>query len=948
MSRLRFATRWNLDAIESAYQRWRKDPDSVDDSWRLFFEGFELGADDSRPLATDSGVKAAEQATVIRLIQVYRDLGHFLARLDPLGEPRKSHPQLELSAFDLDDADLDHFFHAGNFLGLPQGKLRDILAALRTTYCRTIGVEYTHIQDTSIRRWLQERMEPNLNQPGFAREKKLRILRQLHYAELFERFLHTRYVGQKRFSLEGAETLIPLLEAIVERAAESGMREIVMGMAHRGRLNVLANILRKPYEEIFAEFEENYLPEWTDGDGDVKYHLGFSSDRMLPGGRPLHLSLTPNPSHLEAVDPVVEGRSRAKQTRFNDTERTLGLPLLIHGDAAFAGQGLVAETLNLSGLAGYTTGGTIHVIVNNQIGFTTAPADARSTVYCTDVAKMIQAPIFHVNGEDPEAAVYVAELALDFRQTFHRDVVLDLFCYRRHGHNEGDEPAFTQPLMYSKIRERPTLTEVYTEQLILSGDLTVAEQEALVEKFQAKLQGALEEVKAGPPAVSGMNGFSGTWRALAPSYSHTPVATGTPRETLEAVAAALQRLPKSFTVHPKIARLLEQRGEEVAKGQAIDWPFAELLAFGSLLLEGMPVRLSGQDSRRGTFSQRHAVLYDARTGEPFSPLNALGPEQALFQIYDSLLSEAAVLGFEFGYALDAPETLVLWEAQFGDFANGAQVIIDQFIAASQSKWKRDSGLVMLLPHGYEGQGPEHSSARLERYLQLCADDNLQVCYPSTPAQYFHVLRRQVKRNFRKPLVLMTPKSMLRLKVASSPLKQLTSGRFHEVLDDSSAEPARVQKVIFCSGKIYYELVEARAKTEQESRVAIVRMEQLYPFHEEAVRQVVGRYRKAKEWAWVQEESQNMGGWFFLEPRLRAIVDAGVSYVGRDASASPATGSRQIHLREQKELIEAALQGTGTHIVRAVARSRGTPRVPAPAGMQSRKRQDILPGGSDGR
>ncbi|HKB36655.1 MAG TPA: thiamine pyrophosphate-dependent enzyme, partial [Gemmataceae bacterium] len=599
MNRLGFATRWNLDAIEAAYQRWRQDPESVDESWRLFFEGFELGADSSRPLATDTGVNAAEQASVVRLVQAYRDLGHFLARLDPLGEPRKSHPQLELSAFDLDESDLDRVFHTGNFLGLPQGKLREIVAALRQTYCRTIGVEYTHIQDTSIRRWLQERMEPNVNRPSFSRDKKLRILRQLHYAELFERFLHTRYVGQKRFSLEGAETLIPVLEAIVERAPETGVREMVIGMAHRGRLNVLANILRKPYEEIFAEFEENFLPEWTDGDGDVRYHLGFSSDRVMAGGRQLHLSLTPNPSHLEAVDPVVEGRTRAKQTRFDDRDRTLGLPLLIHGDAAFAGQGLVAETLNLSGLAGYTTGGTIHVIVNNQIGFTTAPADARSTIYCTDVAKMIQAPIFHVNGEDPEAAVYVAELALDFRQTFHRDVVIDMFCYRRHGHNEGDEPSFTQPLMYSKIRERPTLTEVYTEQLILSGDLTVAEQEALVEKFQAKLQASLEEVKSGPPATAGMNGFSGTWRALAPLYSHMPVATGVPRVTLEAVAAALQRVPESFTVHPKIARLLEQRSEEVAKGQGIDWPFAELLAFGSLLLEGTPVRLSGQDSRRG-------------------------------------------------------------------------------------------------------------------------------------------------------------------------------------------------------------------------------------------------------------------------------------------------------------------------------------------------------------
>jgi 2-oxoglutarate dehydrogenase E1 component len=538
---------------------------------------------------------------------------------------------------------------------------------------------------------------------------------------------------------------------------------------------------------------------------------------------------------------------------------------------------------------------------------------------------MIQAPIFHVNGEDPEAAVYLAELALDFRQTFHRDVVVDMFCYRRHGHNEGDEPSFTQPLMYSKIRERPTLSEVFTEQLILSGDLTVAEHEAMVEKFQAKLQGALEEAKAGPgPSGNGRDmGFSGQWQGLTPCYSHAPVNTGVTREVLEEVAGALTRVPEQFHVHPKISRLLEQRREEVVSGQTVDWAMAELLAFGSLLREGVPVRLTGQDSRRGTFSQRHAVVYDERTGEPFSPLNALGAGQAPFQIYDSLLSEAAVLGFEFGYALDAPNTLVLWEAQFGDFANGAQVLIDQFIAASQSKWRRDTGLVMLLPHGYEGQGPEHSSARLERYLQLCAEDNLQVCYPSGPAQYFHVLRRQMKRSFRKPLILMTPKSMLRLKAAASPLKDFISGRFHEVLDDPAADPGRVRKVLLCSGKIYYELLEQRNRSEEGRRVALVRLEQFYPFHEEMLHSMLGRYHKAKEWAWVQEESQNMGGWSFVEPRLRALVGKDIDYIGRDASASPATGSRQIHLREQKELLEAAIHGSGTHIVRAR-------RSPAPA------------------
>jgi 2-oxoglutarate dehydrogenase E1 component len=919
MSQAAFANRWNLDAIEAAYEHWRRDPNSVDESWRWFFEGFDLGAARAAPTPGD----VCAQGGIILLIDAYRDLGHFLARLDPLSDQRTTHPLLELAEFDLQDADLDRVFDTSHFVGLPRATLRELLAALRETYCRTIGVEYMHIQDTHIRRWLEDRMELRRNQPNFDRAKKQRILKSLHYAELFERFLHTRYVGQKRFSLEGAETLIPLLEAIVEKSTEVEVREIVLGMAHRGRLNVLANILRKPYEDIFAEFEDTHLPEARDGDGDVKYHLGFSGDRVMPNGSRLHLSLTPNPSHLEAVDPVVEGRVRAKQRQFRDRERKLGVPLLLHGDAAFAGQGLVAETLNLSQLAGYTTGGTIHVIVNNQIGFTTAPADARSTTYCTDVAKMIQVPIFHVNAEDPEAAVYVAELALDFRQTFKRDVVIDMFCYRRHGHNEGDEPAFTQPLMVRKIEERPTLSEVYTEQLVLRGDLTAAESEATDQKFQAKLQAALEEVRTGPPQPPQVRAFAGHWKGLTPHYSHEPVATGVPFETLQKIADGLTHVPEHFTVHPKIARLLEARRQELIQHRPVDWAFAEALAFGSLLLDGVPVRLSGQDSRRGTFSQRHAVLYDAVTGEPYSPLNGLATGQALFRAYDSLLSEQAVLGFEFGYALDSPDMLVLWEAQFGDFANGAQVIIDQFISCSTSKWQRDCGLVMLLPHGYEGQGPEHSSARLERYLQLCADDNMQVCYPSTPAQYFHLLRRQMKRDFRKPLIVMTPKSLLRLKAAVSPVDEFTNGRFLEVVDDAAADPARIRRVLLCSGKVFYELAEHRTEEKRDDDVAIVRVEQFYPLNEEALRRTLGRYRKAREFVWVQEESQNMGGWTFMEPRLRALGYT-VEYVGRDASASPATGSRSVHLQEQHELVEAALTGPVPHIVRASLDGRPMP------------------------
>lgn len=909
MTQPSFATRWNQGALEDAYRRWRNDPNSVDESWRLFFEGFELGT--ARSVATDD---TCAQMGIVRVINAYRELGHFIARLDPLNDARLTHPHLELSEFGLRETHLDRVFDTSPFRGLPQAKLRELLNALRETYSRTIGVEFMHIQDRTIRNWLLEWMEPRRNQPNFARRQKLHILMDLHFAEMFERFLHTRYIGQKRFSLEGAETLIPMLDALVEKAPELGVREIVIGMAHRGRLNVLANILRKPYQEVFAEFEDNYLPGSADSDGDVKYHLGFSSERTTAKGQAIHLSLTPNPSHLEAVDPVVEGRTRCKQNLIKDGEHSRVMPLLLHGDAAFAGQGLVAEALNLSQLEGYTTGGTVHIVVNNQIGFTTAPADARSTTYCTDVAKMIQVPIFHVNGEDPEAAVYVTELALEFRQRFHKDVVIDLFCYRRHGHNEGDEPSFTQPVMYSKIKDRPTVTEVYTEQLILRGDLTAEETEAIDEAFHDKLVKAQGEVKSGPPVRAGMRGYEGRWQGISGRYSHSPVETGVPYETIRQITERLTTVPEGFTVHPKIAKLLEARRQEVRDRKPIDWAMAEALAFGSLLLEGTEVRLSGQDSRRGTFSQRHAVLADARTGDRYLPLNALGPEQAQFSAYDSTLSETAVLGFEFGYTLDDPNMLVLWEAQFGDFANGGQVIIDQFIVCSTSKWQRDSGLVMLLPHGYEGQGPEHSSARLERFLQACADDNIQVCYPTTPAQYFHVLRRQLKRDFRKPLILMTPKSLLRHQRAVSPIEEFNQGRFLEVIDDTQVDPMRVRRVLLCSGKVYYDLLERRLAKEVDD-LAIVRVEQLYPFPEAPLGRALSRYRRAKEWAWVQEESQNMGGWTFMDPRLRSLGYT-FEYVGRDASASPATGSLRVHRREQEELVEAAFAAPLPHLVRA--------------------------------
>jgi len=902
MPQMSFATRSNLDLIEDFYQRWRAEPTSVDDRWQAFFEGFELAGRSSGPPDTS-------QTGVVRMVFFYRNIGHLSAHLDPLSPKPGVNPFLTLTAMGLSESDLDRTFDCSAFHGMGQAKLREMRAALEETYCGTVGIEFLHILDTPSREWIKERIEPRRMQPQLPVRQKLRVLMTLHYAELFERFLHTRYQGQKRFSLEGSETLIPILDALVEKGPSQGVKEFVLGMAHRGRLNVLANVLRKPYEDLFAEFEDNFLPDSLDGDGDVKYHLGFSSDISTSSGEIVHLSLTPNPSHLEAVNPVVEGRTRAKQRLHADKHRSQGIPLLIHGDAAMAGQGVVAETLNLASLEGYTTGGTIHVVINNQIGFTTSPSDARSTTYCTDVAKMIQAPIFHVNGEDPEACVFVAELALEFRQKFSRDVVIDMYCYRKLGHNEGDEPAFTQPLLYQKIRNRASVSAIYTEKLIADGTLKREEAEEIQFQFQSKLDLAQKEMREGPPGKRGMKSFSGYWQRLQPKYRHDPVQTGVPHAELNRIIDHLTTVPPEMQVNPKMLRLLEQRKEAVHSGKGIDWATAELLSFGALVSEGISVRLTGQDSRRGTFSQRHATLVDSVTGARHVPMAGLVKPPSFFAIYDSLLSEEAVLGFEFGFSLDYPTALVLWEAQFGDFANGAQNIIDQFIVCSESKWQRSSGIVLLLPHGYEGQGPEHSSARLERFLQMCAEDNIQVCNLTTPAQYFHVLRRQMKRDFRKPLVIMTPKSLLRHKDCVSTAEELTSLPFREVLDDPIARPDRTRRVVLCSGKVYYDLLEKRT----DDTVAIVRLEQFYPFPEVQLRAVLSRYRRA-EFVWLQEESQNMGGWTFVEPRLRAMGYT-VGYVGRDASASPATGSHKIHQREQAELVEAALTGGSvTHLV----------------------------------
>jgi len=944
MERSTVANRWNLGLIEDYYQRWLADPSSVDGSWRLFFEGYELGRDPRGGAGEPVDLEAARaQAAVTRLIDAYREFGHYLADLDPLklNPRRETLDLLEPAAFGLSTADLNRVFY-NRQSAAGHSTLGELIAILRATYCRSIGVEFMHVRDAGIRQWLLDRMEPVRNRPAFDIKKKRRIIYKLNVAELFEMFLHKNYVGQKRFSLEGGEMLIPLLDAVIERAGRAGVREIVMGMPHRGRLNVLANILDKPYSMIFNEFEGNHLPETVGGDGDVKYHLGFSAEHVTAGNQTIHLTLTANPSHLEAVDPVVEGRMRAKQRRFKDRDRRLGVPVLIHGDAAFAGQGLVAETLNLSQLPGYRTGGTIHIVVNNQIGFTTAPSEGRSTRYCTDVAKMIEVPIFHVNGEDPEAVVFVGELALDFRQAFGRDVVVDMVCYRRHGHNEGDEPAFTQPLMYEKIKSRISIRELYTEQLVMAGELTSREAETIAETFADKLQEVLEEVRRGEPGFAGAwvgpcktdcqsvlpRGFAGAWAGLVSKHSFEPVETGVAYETLRLITEKHVQPPPGFVVNPKLARLLAGRVKAIEDRGFLDWSFAEMLALGSLLWQDTPVRLSGQDSRRGTFSQRHAVLVDMKTGERWTPLNHLREDQPEFCVYDSLLSEAAVLGFDYGYSLDEPHMLIMWEAQFGDFANGAQVIIDQFIASAESKWGRASGLVMLLPHGYEGQGPEHSSARLERFLQLSAEENMQVTVPTTPAQYFHLLRRQVRCGFRKPLVVMTPKSLLRHKLAVSPVDHLTVGHFHDVLDDPGA-PDRVRRVLLCSGKVYYDLFAHRAEAQSQREVAIVRIEQLYPWPAVELGKVLARYPSAREWVWVQEESQNMGAWTFAAPRLHELLGLPVQYVGRDASASPATGSKLVHDREQAEIVEAAVGAAVPHLVTASSIRQRTTAVARP-------------------
>jgi len=911
-----FAARWSEALIDENYAKWTEDPASVSPEWAAFFEGFELGLarEEAEPAAGAVGAasggqtEAALQVRVDGLVYAYRSLGHTIADLDPLDDISRDNPLLSLKELGFEEKDLDLQVSSKFFRGGARMPLREMIAQLQAIYCGTLGIEFTHISNPRIRNWVRDRLENRDLSLKADASLHREILRKLHEAETFENFLHTTFVGNKRFSLEGGEALIIALDAIFNDCPRHGVAELVMGMAHRGRLNVLANFLNKPLDVVFHEFQGNFRPELVGGNGDVKYHLGYQVVRKTLSGDEVEIQLAANPSHLEAVDPVVQGKARARQRVLGDTaERKKVVPILVHGDAAFIGQGVVAETFNLSLLPGYRTGGTIHIVVNNQIGFTTMPADARSTRYCTDIAKMVEAPVFHVNGEDPLAVIEAAQTALAYRQEFGQDAVIDIYCYRRHGHNEGDEPSFTQPNIYNKIKKHPLPSAVFQKQIEHLGTVSREVAETIKAEALAELGEAFAKVKAAKGG--GADEFAGSTAVYQPPYSHEPAATAISKDLLDTVARALTTVPDTFRILPKIRRILLDRRLQVWKaGGPYNWAFAEALAFGSLLAEGTPVRLSGQDSRRGTFSQRHSVLYDEITRERYIPLLNISPDQARFCVYNSPLSEYAVLGFDYGYSMDFPSMLCLWEAQFGDFANGAQILIDQFIASAESKWRRPSSLVMLLPHGYEGQGPEHSSARLERFLQLSAEENLQVCNLTTPAQYFHALRRQVQREFRKPLIIMTPKSLLNHEEAVSREEDFTNSRFFGILpDDEVRDPAAVERIIFCSGKVFYDLRKFRRENGLTDRAAIIRIEQLYPLNSEKILRICEQYTNATKRVWCQEEPENMGAWTFILPRLLNLFPGYIYYAGRPPSASTAVGTMQAHNDQQNALVRQAFE-----------------------------------------
>jgi 2-oxoglutarate dehydrogenase E1 component len=936
----------NAGFIEDLYEQFLRDPGAVDPTWAAYFNRLKAGAGGevahgpvrerllaslqssrapSSGEATDNGGASAKQGAVSRLIQVYANRGHLIANLDPLGLQKRAQPYvLELGYFGLSDADLNTEFFTGSRNGaIPErAKLKDILADLKFIYTDTIGAEFAHVSDTDERLWLQDSFQVARMQRRFSVEEKKNILWQLTAAEGLERYLHTKYVGQKRFSLEGGDSLIPLLDDLVQQGGKMKVEETIIGMAHRGRLNVLVNLLGKSPKDLFSEFEGQYDLTKLRGSGDVKYHKGFSSDLKTGSGN-VHVALAFNPSHLEVVSAVVEGSVRARQERRGDAMGDKVLPVQIHGDAAFAGQGVVMETLQLSQARGFYTGGSVHVIINNQVGFTTSdPRDARSTLYCSDVAKMIEAPIFHVNADDPEAVCFVARFALEYRMKFHKDVVIDLVCYRRHGHNEADEPAATQPLMYQIIRQKPTARQLYAEKLTAEGVLSAADAAAMMEQYREGLDEGKPQARAALGLIG--NKYTVDWSEYL-GADWEAVKTGVDMGRLRALGKAITSYPADWVLHPRVLALMQARERMVSGDLALDWGAAENLAYASLVQEGYPVRLTGQDSGRGTFFHRHAVLHDQLTGRSYVPLQHLATNQPTFTVIDSVLSEEAVMGFEYGFSTTEPHCLTIWEGQFGDFSNGAQVVIDQFISSGEAKWGRLSGLTLFLPHGYEGQGAEHSSARLERFLQLCAEFNMQVCVPSTPAQMFHMLRRQMVRSLRKPLIVMTPKSLLRHPLSVSRLEELASSGFKTVIDEiDDIKPSAVTRIVLCSGKVYFDLLKARREVKSES-VAIVRIEQLYPFPSDEYEAILRKYSNAREIVWCQEEPQNQGSWYQIRHRLQAKLSAKYEllYAGRAGAAAPATGISALHDQQQKNLVTAALQGLPPEET-----SRQTMRLPA--------------------
>ena len=896
---------YNIDYIEQMYEKWLSSED-LEPTWQSYFEGFELGKNFE---VENPGFNSADmddkQAKFLGMVYAYRALGHTIAKFNPLISEPLHNPRLTLERLGFTEKDFNKIYNTGNYLGGIDLSVKDLIDGMEETYCNSIGIEYLHIQETDKRRWIQSQIEPSNFKPSFSKEEKSNIYKNIIEAETFEEFLQSKFLGQKRFSLEGGETLMAILDTILQRCEINEVEELVIGMAHRGRLNVLGNFLDKPLEYIFREFTPDYIPETMYGDGDVKYHLGFETSKKTYNGYEVDIALAANPSHLESVDPVVQGKARARQRKRHDTkERKKVIPILIHGDAAIAGQGIVSEVFNFSKLPGYRTGGTIHIVVNNQIGFTTGPTDARSSRYCSDVAKIIEAPIFHVNCNDPLSVVAATQVAFDYRQTFGCDVVIDMYCWRKHGHNESDEPAFTQPVLYKQISQMPNISETFGNQLLDNEGFTENDLHNIKQAYLDKLENAFSTVSE--QNLKRKDPFSESTAKKQPPYSFEIYNTKVEKNILHHIVKQHVKYPKGFNIHRKIKKQLESKLASFEKDIGIDWGLSEILAFGSLLMENTPVRISGQDAKRGTFSHRHAVLYDTETREKYTNLMDLSEDQAKFCAYNSLLSEAAVLGFDYGYSIDFPQMLCIWEAQFGDFANGAQVIIDQFVTSSESKWGRLSGLVMLLPHGYEGQGPEHSSARLERYLQACADNNIQICNLTTPAQLFHAFRRQIKQEYQKPLIIMTPKSLLRHKKCISKVRDFTDDHFHTIIDDAKPDNSIISKLILCSGKIYYDLIE-ELETKEKKDIAIIRIEQFYPLEIDLLRNIINKYPNNAKIIWCQEEPKNMGGWSFMFPYLLELCKSKPLYVGRDAAASPAVGSAAIHKKEQSKIISLAIE-----------------------------------------